>query len=446
MSSANDYKSHFKALAAFVLGELRSDEQVTINYNAETSYFMRFNNAKIRQSGTVEQSGISLKLFCNKKSWSFSLGLSGTLADDENLIAKAIGEARATLPLLPEDEYQAIPTASDTSEANYDGKLLNEQEIPAKVLEPASGMDFTGLYSQGVICRGAANSAGAKHWFATHTFVVDYSAWLPNGKGVKSSYAGRDWSDQEYAVKIKMTRDSLANLTKPETVLKPGSYRAFITADALNEVVTFFSWNGFGERGIRQGDSAYLALREGRESFSAKFGLTQDFNLGVEPAFNDDGESAPTTLRVIDQGKLVNTLINSRTAKQYSIASNAADDGEDMRSVAMDAGELPEAEALKALGTGIYVSNFHYLNWSDPATARITGMTRFACLWVENGQIVGPIKDMRWDESLYAMLGSKLEALTKERHLQVETMTYEMRAVGGSLLPGILVDGLSFTL
>jgi len=117
-----------------------------------------------------------------------------------------------------------------------------------------------------------------------------------------------------------------------------------------------------------------------------------------------------------------------------------------MRSVAMDAGDLPEAEALKALGTGIYVSNFHYLNWSDPATARITGMTRFACLWVENGQIVGPIKDMRWDESLYAMLGSKLEALTKERHLQVETMTYEMRAVGGSLLPGILVDGLSFTL
>ncbi|MBU0956625.1 MAG: hypothetical protein KKI09_14455, partial [Spirochaetes bacterium] len=73
-------------------------------------------------------------------------------------------------------------------------------------------------------------------------------------------------------------------------------------------------------------------------------------------------------------------------------------------------------------------------------------MTRFACLWVENGSIVGPIKDMRWDESLYNMLGAKLEAVTKERHLQVENMTYEQRAVGGSLLPGILVDGLNFTL
>lgn len=446
MSSANDYKSHFKALTAFVLGELRADEAVTINYNAETSYFMRFNNALIRQSGTVEQSGVSIKMFRGKKSWSFSLGLSGTLPDDENLLADALGKARATLPLLPDDEFQAIPTAADTSDASYDGSLLPETEIPVKVLEPASGMDFTGLYSQGVICRGAANSAGAQHWFATHTFVVDYSAWLPNGKGVKSSYAGRVWNDQDYATKIQMTRQSLENLTKAETVLKPGSYRAFITADALNEVVVFFSWNGFGERGMRQGDSGYLALREGRETFSPKFGLSQDFGLGVEPAFNDNGEIAPTSLRIIDQGKLANTLINSRTAKQYGISGNAADDGENLRSAAIDAGDLPEADALKALGTGIYVSNFHYLNWSDPATARLTGMTRFACLWVENGQIVGPIKDMRWDESLYNLLGSKLEALTKERHLQVETMTYEMRAVGGSLLPGILVDGLNFTL
>jgi hypothetical protein len=53
---------------------------------------------------------------------------------------------------------------------------------------------------------------------------------------------------------------------------------------------------------------------------------------------------------------------------------------------------------------------------------------------------------MRWDESLYNMLGAKLEAVTRERHLLVESMTYERRQVGGSLLPGILVDGLSFTL
>ena len=73
-------------------------------------------------------------------------------------------------------------------------------------------------------------------------------------------------------------------------------------------------------------------------------------------------------------------------------------------------------------------------------------MTRFACLWVENGKVVAPIADMRWDESLYNMFGANLIALTKERKLFAETGTYDGRVVGGSLLPGILVKDFNCTL
>ena len=58
----------------------------------------------------------------------------------------------------------------------------------------------------------------------------------------------------------------------------------------------------------------------------------------------------------------------------------------------------------------------------------------------------GPIKDMRWDESLYELFGNNLERITKERHLVVENLTYDQRMVGGSQVPGILVKGLNFTL
>jgi predicted Zn-dependent protease len=456
-----DLKQHFQAVSAFVLGELRNDkgsiggqgtdekgigEHAALSYAAEESAFMRFNNAKVRQSGTVTQASLGVKLWKGSKSCSFQLGLSGDITQDEEALAQALGQARATLPLLPDDPYQAVPEAADRSEVHYPGTLLPQEEIPARILKPAEGMDFTGIYSQGLMCRGSANSAGAWHWFSTQTFLVDYSAWLPSGKAVKSTFAGRDWNDQAYAARLTQTRKALENLGKPEKALQPGKYRAFISADAMMEFIPFFSWDGLGERGIRQGDSAYLALREGRDGFSPIFGVSQDFSLGVEPAFNEDGELAPQSLRLIESGKLANTLVCSRTAKQYGIASNNAPESEEARSVAIDAGDLPEAEALAALGTGVYVSNFHYLNWSDPATARVTGMTRFACLWVEDGRIVGPIKDMRWDESLYELFGTHLERVTKERHLVVENLTYDQRMVGGSLVPGILVKGLNFTL
>lgn len=456
-----DFKQHFQAVSAFVLGELRTDEdstgrqgtgtqgkgeQAAISYSAEESAFMRFSNAKVRQSGTVTQASLGVKLWKGPKSYSFQLGLSGDIEKDGEALAQALGQARATLPLLPDDPYQAIPEAADRSEVHYPGTLIPEAEIPTRILQPAEGMDFTGIYSQGLMCRGSANSAGAKHWFSTQTFLVDYSAWLPSGKAVKSSFAGKDWNDNAYAARLAETRRALENLGKPEKALPPGKYRAFISANAMMEFIPFFSWDGLGERGLRQGESAYLALREGRESFAPIFGVTQDFGLGVEPAFNEDGELAPQSLRLIDNGKLANTLVCSRTAKQYGMASNNAPESEEARSIAIDAGDLPEADVLAALGTGVYVSNFHYLNWSDPATARVTGMTRFACLWVEDGKIVGPIKDMRWDESLYELFGNNLERITKERHLVVENLTYDQRMVGGSQVPGILVKGLNFTL
>jgi predicted Zn-dependent protease len=53
----------------------------------------------------------------------------------------------------------------------------------------------------------------------------------------------------------------------------------------------------------------------------------------------------------------------------------------------MAAGSCP-SRGLKTLGTGVYISDLHYLNYSDRQACRMTGMTRFACLWVEDGELV----------------------------------------------------------
>ena len=88
------------------------------------------------------------------------------------------------------------------------------------------------------------------------------------------------------------------------------------------------------------------------------------------------------------------------------------------------AGALPDAEILKQLGTGLYISNLWYLNYSDQPGARMTGMTRFATFWVENGEIQAPVSTMRFDDSAYSLLGSQLEALTEERELMLSASTY----------------------
>lgn len=92
---------------------------------------------------------------------------------------------------------------------------------------------------------------------------------------------------------------------------------------------------------------------------------------------------------------------------------------------------------LRTLDTGLYISNLHYLNWSDQNSRRITGMTRYACFWVESGQIKSPIQDLRFDETLYHFPESGLIGLTD---------TYEQRSVDGVKIPGLLVNDFNYTL
>ena len=100
----------------------------------------------------------------------------------------------------------------------------------------------------------------------------------------------------------------------------------------------------------------------------------------------------------------------------------------------------------KELGTGLYLSNLHYINWSDPQTARITGMTRFACFWVEKGEIQGPIQDLRFDETLFNIFGKNLINLTKTQQVYANTSTYLKRDLGAMKVPGALIQDMNFTL
>ena len=172
--------------------------------------------------------------------------------------------------------------------------------------------------------------------------------------------------------------------------------------------------------------------------------------MGLTPRFNSDGELAPETLTLIENGKPKNWLVTSRSGKEYGVPSNGADRGlsgmEGLRSPELLPGNLSTESAISQLGTGLYIGYLHYLNWSNLQLARITGMTRYGCFWVENGEIVAPIQDLRFDESLYRCLGSNLSAITREQEIEPSIDTYDQRGLGGKKVPGLLIHNFTFTL
>jgi len=149
---------------------------------------------------------------------------------------------------------------------------------------------------------------------------------------------------------------------------------------------------------------------------------------------------------LIDAGTFRNCLVSPRSAKEYGVPTNGASNGETPQSFDMAAGDIPRQDVLQCLDTGVYINNVWYLNYSDRSACRMTGMTRFATFWVEHGVIQAPLNVMRFDASMYHMLGEHLLGLTRARELILNTSTYHQRSTRSSRVPGALVDDFNFTL
>ncbi|MFN3926300.1 MAG: TldD/PmbA family protein [Pseudanabaenaceae cyanobacterium] len=444
-----DYESVFWVLSNRLFEHLRTGEHLTVSFSGESSQFTRFNRARVRQTGKVEDAQLTVTLMWEEREIYGSFPLTGNLEQDTAVGLETLEELREEIPSLPINPYLVLPENCGSTHEVYQGQLLSMDETVAAILEPVQDCDLVGLYASGQIMRGNANSAGQRHWFSTENFCWDYSLFTTSPDGtelaVKGVYANSVWYEDEYLAQMERSLVQLSALNRPRQQLDRGTYRTYFAPAAVAELLSLITWS-VGEASLQQGSSALRKLWLGSAQLSPLFSLTEDFTQGNVPRFNELGEVAPLELPVIAAGQLVNTLVSARSAKEYGKPANGASRSEGMRSPVMAGGKLSNGDILTTLDRGLYLSNLHYLNWSDLPNGRITGMTRYACFWVEKGELIAPIENLRFDDSIYDFLGENLEALTTTTEFIPHTDTYGQRSLGGITVPGMLVKEFDFTL
>jgi len=435
----------FKALVNSLRAALHEPEQFTLSYAAESSAFIRFNHAKVRQAGQVQQASIGLKLINEGRHADLQITLAGDPQIDLQRLNEGLQQLRDTLPLLPADPYLLLNHNGWQSNNVQAQPLPDTEQVVAQITQAAEGLDLVGFYAAGPISRGFASSSGAFGWHQANSFNFDFSLFHENGQAVKASYAGQDWNSEGFAKRFEQAREQLEFLGRPLRTLAPGQYRAYLAPAALEEIMGMLCWGGFSAQSIASKSSPLQRLYGGDSAFSSLVSLDEKVSGSLSPAFSDEGYPR-SDLGLIVNGKAGAQLVSSRSAAEYGLTANGASGGESPSALNMKAGALPDADILKQLGTGLYISNLWYLNFSDQPAARLTGMTRFATFWVENGEIQAPVNTMRFDDSAFSLLGSRLEALTAERELLLSASTYSQRATASALLPGALVSRLTLTL
>jgi len=438
-------KHLFQTLVAAVQDALQPGEQFTLGFSAEQSQFVRFNHAKVRQAGEVSQASAQLRLIRDGRQAEQQVTLSGDTQLGQQRLTAALAQLRQTLPLLAVDPYLRLDESAWHNLSQQDQALPELDQVLALLDREAGDLDLVGIYAAGPIYRGFASSFGAFGWHQADSFNVDWSLFHSNGQAVKANYAGQRWSADDFTARLRQAREQLGFLGRPAVTLKPGSYRAYLAPAAMDEIAGMLCWGGFSAQALATGNSALQRLYNGDAQLHPVVCFSEQVSGSLSPAFSDEG-SPRLDVPLIQQGKALQRLVSARSAAEFELLANGADSYESPCALSLAPGSLPTAQVLERLGTGLYISNLWYLNYSDLPAARMTGLTRFATFWVENGEIQGPVSTMRFDDSLYSLLGSQLEDLTQEREMILSTSTYGQRSTGSSHLPGALVKGLTLTL
>ncbi|MGD8589363.1 MAG: metallopeptidase TldD-related protein [Chromatiales bacterium] len=437
-------QDYFYTLVERLTGRLQGAEVLTCSLHGEDSDFVRLNRNRVRQAGHVTQQSLSLDLIEGQRHAAGHCDLAGELSEDLARLETLLRTLRAQRRHLPVDPHLNYATESHSSEQYHDNELPEGGEAIATLIRAAEGLDLVGIWAAGTISRGFANSLGQRNWHSSATFNLDWSCYHARDKAVKSNYAGFHWQPQRLEAKLEAARTQLAILARPARSVTPGRYRAYLAPAAVREILDMLAWGGFGLKSQRTAQSPLQKMiLEGRALHPA-VSLHEDNVRGLEPRFTESGFIKPERVELIERGVYRDSLVGARSAKEYGAPVNSS--GESPKALEMAAGSLADTEMLERLDLGLYLNNLWYCNFSDRNDCRITGMTRFACFWVEQGKIQAPLDVMRFDDSVYRMLGDALVDLTRERELIFDAGSYEERSTHSYRLPGILLDSLKLTL
>ncbi len=438
-------KSDFYFLADELLGKVQGSEVLLLNLDGEDTDFVRFNQSRIRQPGHVHQRYLALELIDGQRHAGARLTLGGGRLDHGHA-ADVLELLRSRLTELPEDPHLLYNQEPSSTDIDGESCLPDVADVVEEVIAAGAGRDLVGLHSQGGIYRGFANSLGQRNWFATHSFNLDWSFYHEADKAVKCGYAGVEWSSDDFSTRVDTAAEQLDILAREPKTLPTGRYRVYLAPVALADYVGVLSWGGFGLKAHRTQQSSLQRMTTDGIKLKDSVTLTENTRDGVAPNFQAEGFLKPDGITLIDAGAHADCLVSPRSAREYDVETNGAGAGEGAACLDLAAGNMPTTEALQRLHTGVWINNLHYLNYSDRPACRITGMTRFACFWVEEGQIVAPINVMRFDETLYRVLGENLIDLTCEREMILDSGTYGGRGTGSARFPGALVEDFNFNL
>ena len=406
----------------------------------------RFANSEIHQSIAREDTGLRVRVVKG--------GHIGVAASNEPTPEGAAAAARSALEMAEivaaDPLWPGLAPAAQVPDVDrfFEGTAAASPEMRADAVAEligrcAPGCSAAGAYETIAVELGLANSEGQFCWApSTQASLSTVVTGPDGGSGYAEVFSGSTEAIDPGA--IGQTASDKAVASASPRSLDAGTYTVVLEPAATATLVGFLAWVGFAGRAYLEGRSCFDG-KEGQQVAAPSISIWDD---GADPRTLGapfDFEGTPKQrVDLVHDGVFRGVVYDRRTGKEAGRDSTGHGlpspnpEGPFPLHLFMDTGDATVEEMVRSTDRGLLVTRFHYANIVNPMESSITGMTRDGTFLIERGEIVGPVRNFRFTQSILGALAS-VSLVGREAHLASEFF------FSASRVPALKVDEFHFS-
>jgi predicted Zn-dependent protease len=384
--------------------------EAEVNVRTGTFALTRFANGAIHQNVAEELREIGVRVALDGHV--AAARLDGPAGDDElrHMVA-GVFEAAAVSPVDDDWPGLASPTPSPDVDHWDDATGAATPDERATLVA-----DFVGA-ADGLVTAGAVSTA------AFHAAFANTAGQAVTGRGTSADIDGigrtgtSDGVARQSSVRVADIDAAAAGRRAAQKArdgaepgdLEPGRYEVVLEPSCVADIVDFVLVHGFGGRAVNEGRSF---VRPGEAQLDPSITLRQDVADARLAGLAFDAEGTPRkAMDLVRAGVTGSVLHDRRTARTAGAEStgNAAlgpnPYGGVPASLILESGSTDPADMIASVERGLLVTDFWYTRVLDPKTLVITGLTRNGVWLIENGQVVRPVRNLRFTQGYAQALG-----------------------------------------
>lgn len=414
-------------------------EDAAVSVRSSIESHARFADNRITTSGRAEDLEITATVWVGKKRGSAIGGDAGAaaleqMADEAVQIARVSPVHREYVPTLGALDYSE---SRGFAEATANVNLNARAQALSVVLDACRGAKVTGAGFHTARARATASATahGNRRYFRSSEAGFSLTARSADGTG--SGYVAGDHFDLARldAKRIADQAVGKAVRSREPKPIEPGVYPVILEPQAASDLLGFLT-GSFDARTADEGRSAFSAkdgkTRVGEKLFNERISIYSDPMHAEMPAVPSTDEGVPATrLSLVKNGVLEN-LEYSRFWAQEKKREATAGPVNYIFEGSQPASSIDDM--IKGMARGLLISRFWYVRLVDPRTIVLTGLTRDGLWWIEKGQIRYPVRNLRFNQSVLAMLAP----------WNVDAMGAPQR-LSPLMVPALKLNGFTFT-